>query len=151
MQDKLEQEISKYPVIEEFRVQWNHMDSANHVNNTIYLRWCESVRISYFAAMGMDISFTGEEVGPILGWQDCKYIFPLTYPDVAICGARVIEFKEDRFIMECAVYSQTHKRIAAISNQSIVPYDYKNLKKSSIPKSWLDSISKLEKEALSLT
>jgi len=138
-------DLEKYKVITRYQVQWGHMDAARHVNNTVYLRWAESARIAYFEAMGMDTSFQGGGVGPILGWQDCKYIFPLTFPDTAIVGARTIEQQEDRFIMECAIYSEKHKRISAISKQSIIPYSYAELKKVSIPEEWLKAISNLRR------
>ena len=137
-------DLEKYPIIREFEVLWGHMDAANHVNNIIYLKWAESARIDYFEKMGMDISFSGDEVGPILGWQDCKYIFPLTYPDTAICGVRISEIKEDRFIMECSIYSKKYERIAAISSQSIIPYSYKNLKKTEMPELWIKGIERLQ-------
>jgi acyl-CoA thioester hydrolase len=120
------------------------MDAANHVNNLIYLRWAESARIKYFEKMGMDISFGAGETGPILGWQECKYIFPITYPDTAIVGVRTIEIQEDRFFVECAVFSDRHNRIAAISKQSIIPYDYGALKKVAMPETWLEGIRRIE-------
>ena len=139
----MQEELKKYKVICQYKVQWGQMDAAKHVNNTVYLQWAESARIAYFEEMKMDTSFKGVDVGPILGWLDCKYIFPMTYPDTAIVGARTIEIKEDRFIMECAIYSERHQRICAISKQSIIPYDYKELKKVSLPEKWLTAIDKL--------
>lgn len=138
------EELKKYKIIKKYPVLWGHMDAARHVNNLLYLRWAESARIAYFEAMGMDTSFQGGGVGPILGWQDCKYIFPLTYPDTAIVGARTIEEKEDRFIMECAIYSEKHQRISAISKQSIIPYDYKALKKVGLPSEWTIAIASID-------
>ena len=140
----MEEALKKYKVITKYKVQWGQMDAARHVNNTVYLRWAESARIAYFEAMGMDTSFQGGGVGPILGWQDCKYIFPLTFPDTAIVGARTIEKKEDRFIMECAIYSASHQRISAISKQSIIPYNYGEFKKVGLPHEWVETIDKLD-------
>lgn len=139
--------INDFNVTAKFPVQWGEMDAANHVNNTIYMRWAESVRIQYFAKMGMDISFkaTGK-AGPIVGWQDCKYIFPLTFPDTAIVGARTIEILEDRFVMECGIFSEKHERIAAISKQTIIPYDYGELKKVAMPERWIEAIMKIEEQ-----
>ena len=70
----------------------------------------------------------------------------MTYPDVAIITCCTKEIKEDRFIMESRVYSQEYDRIAAISTQMIVPYDYVNLKKAAIPASWIETITDLEKK-----
>lgn len=121
------------------------MDAANHVNNLVYMRYMESARIAYFEQIKMDTTFTsGESAGPILGWQDCKYIYPLTYPDTAIVGIRTIEILSDRFKMESAVFSETHNRIAALSRQIIIPYNYKSLQKMELPKSWIQNIEALE-------
>jgi acyl-CoA thioester hydrolase len=141
----IDEEIKDCAVIFTIPVQWGDMDSARHVNNLVYFRWAESARIEYFKAIGIDTSFSSE-TGPILGWQDCKYIFPMTYPDVAIITCCTKEIKEDRFIMESRVYSQEYDRIAAISTQMIIPYDYVNLKKAAIPASWIETITDLEKK-----
>jgi len=137
----MKEELLEYPVIVEIPVQWGDMDAAQHVNNLIYLRWSETARISYFEKIGMDISFTADDAGPILGWQDCKYIFPMTFPDTAIIGIKVDEIKEDRFITKCAVFSKRHQRISAVCHNAIIPYNYKTLKKVPVPQLWLDAIN----------
>ena len=120
------------------------MDSARHVNNLVYLRWAETARVIYFGAMGMSIAFEGAEAGAILAWQDCKYIFPMTHPDTALIGVRTIEVLEDRFTLQTAVFSKMHDRIAAITQQSIVPYNYAELRKVAMPQTWVDGIARVE-------
>lgn len=138
------EEIESSPVQIKVPVQWGDMDSAQHVNNIIYLRWTESSRIAYFGAIGIGNSFQSE-TGPILGWHDCKYIYPLTFPDTAIITCRAKEIKEDRIILESKIYSEKYQKLAAISLQVIIPYDYTQLKKTSLPATWKDAIDNLEK------
>jgi acyl-CoA thioester hydrolase len=133
--------VANTPVVMEVPVLWGDMDSARHVNNLHYLRWSETARLILFEKM-MDTSFTGDQ-GPILGWQDCKYIFPMTFPDTAIVTCGVKELLEDRFIVESQIYSMKHKRIAAISLQSILPYDYVELKKIPLPALWSEKLKQL--------
>ncbi|MEM6965810.1 MAG: thioesterase family protein [Bacteroidota bacterium] len=140
---KLKELLKDFPVVVELPVQWGEMDAAKHVNNVVYLRWGESGRSVYFDKMGLDNSFT-DPIGPILGWQDCKYIFSLTYPDTVLVGVKVSEIREDRFFMECHMFSQKYERIAAINKNAIVPYDYHNLKKVAIPKVWMERIESIE-------
>ena len=92
-------EIMNAGVTEEYRIHWGDMDAAQHVNNLIYLRWCESGRISYFKGMGINTSFT-QGVGPILGWMDAKYICPLTFPDQILITTSAIEIRSDRLVVE---------------------------------------------------
>lgn len=134
-------EIGESPMTMEVPLLWGDMDSAKHVNNLVYLKWAETSRILVFDKM-MDTSFEGKE-GPILGWQDCKYIFPMTFPDTALITCNVTEIREDRFMMISKIFSLNHCRIAAISKQSIVPYDYKNLKKIAIPAAWMPKLEAL--------
>jgi len=142
-----EELIKKYPEVElspmtiEVPLLWGDMDSAKHINNLIYLKWAETARILIFDQM-MDTSFDGKE-GPILGWQDCKYIFPMTFPDTALVTCEVTEVLSDRFMMIANIYSLRHARIAAKSSQSIIPYDYIELKKIPIPDSWQPKLKEL--------
>lgn len=141
-------DLQTYPVQVEYMVHWGDMDAARHVNNLTYLKWGESARLSYFEQMGMDVSFTAGSVGPILGWQDCKYLFPITYPDTALIGIKALEVKADRFYLECAIFSKRHERIAAISKQRIVAYDYSELKKANLPEEWVAAIQRIEGSSL---
>ena len=136
--------IDNYPVKFEYPVHWGDMDAARHVNNLVYLRWSESARIGFFEAIGIKPNFSGDAVGPILAWQDCKYILPITFPDNVIVGCKVNKVLPDRFELECATHSVQHNRIAAISKQLIVPYDYGALQKADLPDAWLEGISKLK-------
>lgn len=136
--------IEDFKVTDRFKTHWGDEDSAQHVNNLVYLRWSESVRVQYFERMGMDTSFSGDATGPILGWQDCKYIFPMTFPDVAIVGARVIDIAPDRFTLETGIFSERHGRIAAITKQLIIPYNYAKLAKASLPAEWVAGIRAIE-------
>jgi len=135
--------LQDYTHITKLPVQWGDMDAARHVNNLIYLRWSESGRIAYFNAMGMNPSFSGSDTGPILAWHDCKYIFPMTFPDIAIVGVRTLEILKDRLIMESGIFSERENRIAAISKQIIVPYSYAELKKVPLPQSWKAGVEAL--------
>ena len=135
--------IKEFPSIIELPVQWGEMDAAKHVNNSVYIRWGESARIAYFDRMNLDNSFT-EQIGPILGWQDCKYIFPVTYPDTISIGVKTVEIKYDRFFVECHMFSHKHQRLVAINKNSIIAYDYHNFKKVELPEEWIVKINVLE-------
>ena len=136
--------LQDFPYLHDFPVHWGDMDSAQHVNNLVYLRWAETVRVLYFEAIGVNTSFGPEGgTGAILAWQDCKYVVPMTYPDTARVGTRTIEVLEDRFIMQTAIFSKGHDRLAAVSKQAIVPYDYGSLRKVALPKQWVAAIERL--------
>ncbi|MGB3798716.1 MAG: thioesterase family protein [Lewinella sp.] len=132
-----------FKVLHRFPVHWGDMDSAQHVNNLVYLRWAETARVLYFEAIGVNTSFAPGDTGAILAYQDCKYTYPMTYPDTAMVGTRTIDLQADRFTMQTAIFSEQHDRLAAVTEQVIVPYDYGKLAKAPLPEVWIDRIQKM--------
>ena len=122
----------------ELPVQWGDMDAAQHVNNTVYLRWIESARIEMFQKMNGG-TFEFKKIVPILAWQDCKYIFPVTYPDRVVISLDIIELLQDRVVCEGKIYSKKHERIVAISKTLLMAYNMEELKKYSFPQAWRKS------------
>ncbi len=119
----------------ELPVQWGDMDAAQHVNNTVYLRWIESARIAMFQKINGG-AFKFRNIVPILAWQDCKYIFPVTFPDQISVAVNVLELLEDRVLCEGKIYSKTHDRIVAISKFTLMAYDMVALKKHPFLPTW---------------
>ena len=140
----LDELLKPYPIQSRFPVHWGEMDSFSHVNNAVYLRYFESARIAYFMEMGIVGPEVMNGIGPILASTSCKFIFPLTFPDDVVAGARVYEVGEDRFKMAYGVFSTRHQRIAAAGEGVIVPYDYKAGRKASLPDAWAASIDRIE-------
>ena len=136
-------QLDTYPVQLRLPVQWADMDAAAHVNNLTYLRWAESARIELFRRIGLDLDFRTATEGTILGWQECKYIFPMTFPDVALLGLRVLEVGTDRFVVETAVFSEQHQRLAALSKQRLVAFNYQTQQKIELPEHWRTGIAEL--------
>jgi len=125
----------------EIPVQWGDMDAAQHVNNTIYLRWTESARIAMFQKMtGDHASFKG--VIPILGWQDCKYIFPVTYPDTVVVSLDVVKVEIQKIHCVVNMHSKKFDKIVAVSKCVLVPFDMQKQKKVTLPETWKQAFTK---------
>jgi acyl-CoA thioester hydrolase len=140
----LEDLLAGYPVVIETPVAWGEMDALRHVNNTVYFRYFESARMEYFERAGFWRHMERTGVGPILASTSCRFKLPLTYPDVVLIGASVPEVGEDRFTMRYAVASRRHARVAAEGEGLIVAYDYRELKKSSLPAEMKAGIARIE-------
>ena len=137
--------LKEFPIITEIKVRWGEMDAANHVNNVLYFRWAESARFEYFEKMNIPIVPDDKGVGFIVGWQDCKYILPVIYPDTIYIGTRTKSFEKDRFYMESHFFSKKYQRLAAISQHRIVCYDYTTRRKTDVPKDMKKVILENEK------
>ena len=140
--NEFDQELAQFPFTMPIVVRWGDMDAARHVNNVTYLRYAETARI-LFMDQFEDMGWSDDDGdGIILAWQDCKYIFPVTYPDTLSVGVRVSEIKEDRFFVQCRMFSQRHQRLVSITNHSHVPYNYATLQKIGLPERWRASLLK---------
>ncbi len=135
----------QFPVYISLPIQWGDMDSFGHVNNIVYLKFFESARIAYFEKMGI-VGDSVSSIGPILASTQCKFIFPLRYPDTVWAAAKVVDTqKNDRFTMEYAIYSQTHQRISTKGSGIIVSFDYTTQQKVDLPQNWRMAIAEIEK------
>jgi acyl-CoA thioester hydrolase len=134
-----------YPVVMEIPIFWGDMDAFQHVNNRVYLKHFESARMAYLEKIGFLEVMDKTNIGPILASTQCKFKIPLTYPDQVTVGARVRTIEKDRFIMEYAVISHKHRKIAASGDGVLVAFDYKNNAKAFIPEEIRQKIIDLEK------
>jgi len=63
-------------------IRWGDMDAMGHVNNTIYFRYMEMVRIAWFDAIGTGVNPHGE--GPVIVNAFCSFHRQLEYPGEVI-------------------------------------------------------------------
>lgn len=59
-------------------MRWGDMDAVGHVNNTVYFRYLEQARISWFDSVGCD--YRAQAEGPVLGTISCRFVLPIVYP-----------------------------------------------------------------------
>lgn len=136
--------LDGFPVVVELPVVWGEMDYFRHVNNTVFLRYFESVRIAYLDRIGFR-QIEGEvEIGPILASTHARFRRPLTYPDTVLVGARVVEIGEDRFTMEYRLVSKSAEAVAADGGGVLVAYDYRLGRKVQLPEQVRQAIHRLE-------
>ena len=136
--------LKSFPAVIDIHVKWGDMDAFQHVNNTIYFRYFESVRIAYLEKIDF-MSHT--EVGPILASIQCKFYAPVTYPDILSTGVKITEINEDRFTMSYRIISHSIQRMVAEGQGVIVSYDYANGKKTALPPEIRARIQEMERSS----
>jgi acyl-CoA thioester hydrolase len=144
----MEDLLTRCTVIVTIPVAWGGMDANGHVNNIIYFRYFESVRIAYFEKLDFRNLQRETGIGLILASTECRYKIPLHYPETISVGTKILSMDEDRFVMGYEVYSHTNKKVAADGEGIIVTYDYNAGKKVVIPEDWRKQILELEKVKL---
>jgi acyl-CoA thioester hydrolase len=146
MADSL-QLLVAFPVVIEIPVAWGEMDAMQHVNNIVYFRYIESVRMAYFERLGLLNRLSETGIGPILAWTSCRFRRALTYPDTVSVGTRVTKIEADRFTMETLIVSQAMNDVAAESEGIVVTFNYREQKKVAIPEDVRARIQQLEQLA----
>lgn len=114
-------ELQDYALTLGMTVAWGEMDAFGHVNNAVYYRYFESVRIAYLQAVGALDRL--EECNPVVAANSCRFLRPLTWPDELTVGARVAEVRGSGFRMEYAIFSGQQQAIVATGDAVVVIVD----------------------------
>ena len=105
-------------------VIWGDLDAFGHVNNTVYFRYFEDVRMAFFVKTGMSAMKEAVNRGPILASTQCDFKLPLAYPDTIQIGCRAKITGPKKIYLEYAIYSEQFSAIAAVGGSLVVYYDY---------------------------
>ncbi|MSP98247.1 MAG: acyl-CoA thioesterase [Betaproteobacteria bacterium] len=65
--------------IEHIAIRWGDMDAMGHVNNTVYFRFMEQARISWFEAL-IPEDEAWQSTGIVIVNASCNYNRAITYP-----------------------------------------------------------------------
>jgi len=67
--------------VERIPIRWGDMDAMGHVNNTIYFRYMEQARISWFEQLVPEDE-VWQSTGIVIVNASCNYKRPITYPGI---------------------------------------------------------------------
>mgnify|MGYP001580995266 FL=1 len=137
--------LKDFTFVVDLNIEWGDMDALQHVNNIEYFKYFQVARIAYFEKIDSESVMGETRISSILASTQCKFIYPLAYPDSISVGVRVDAMAGQYFTMKYAVVSQKHQRLAAIGDAKVVMFDYVNNKKVSIPNEIRKTIIDLEK------
>jgi acyl-CoA thioester hydrolase len=133
-----------YPVVITIPLLWGDHDAFGHVNNLVYLRWCETARVEYLIRIGLWPALPPAGIGPILARLSCDYKRPLTFPDTAYIGARVTRIGNSSFQMQHRVVSKALDAVVAEADSTLVVLDYGRNKTVPVPERCRQAIQDLE-------
>lgn len=135
--------LQGFPVVFPIAVQWGEQDVFGHVNNTYYLRWCESARLVYFERAGVNALHAATQVGPIVAHIGCNFRQPVRFPDMVHVGARVTRIGNTSLKMEHVIVSEA-LGLAADAESTLVVYDYAAAKPHPVPAAVRAAIAVIE-------
>jgi acyl-CoA thioester hydrolase len=115
---------SQFPAVVKLPVQWGDQDLFGHVNNTVYFRWFESSRVTYWYESGLQSLMQPSGLGPILASVKCDYKKQIRYPDTVHIGARILKMGLSSVTLQHEVFSDNHQAVAAVGQSVIVLFNY---------------------------
>lgn len=136
--------LSDFPVVTTIPLLWGDEDAFGHVNNLVYLRWCETSRVEYLQRAGLWTDLPPAGAGPILASVKCDYKAQLKYPDTVQVGTRVSKIGNTSFRMEHCIVSRNAHAVAALVESTLVLFDYGLRKPVPIPAETRRIIGELE-------
>ena len=116
--------ITKIPVL------WGDMDGFGHVNNIIYLKWCETSRIELFRSIwnykigNMEEVLERGGIGPILANFNMDYKYPVKYPDEIKIETYLTHIGNSSMGIGHELFSQNTDKLVAKANSVVVMLNY---------------------------
>ena len=107
------------------------MDALGHVNNTLYLRYFEEVRVSWADRIGMPLRRDGE--GMILAKASVTFKKPVDYPANVKVDLLAGNIGRSSFTLLNTLTVEGHTEPSATGECVTVWYDYVNNKSMPLP------------------
>lgn len=142
--------LKEFPVIVALVVEWGDQDAFGHVNNVVFLRWCETARVVYLDRIGMWPMIEAEGKGPIVAAIACNFRRSVTFPDTVHVGARVTRIGNRSFRMEHCVVSEVANAVVADADSTLVFYNHRQQHSLPVPDELRRAIEELEGGRLAL-
>jgi len=86
------------------KVRFYELDALNHVNNVVFLKWFETIRVSYVIARGLTTYTPGaDDPQLVVRHLSADFLAPMYQNDVYTIAARTRTIKHSSLIMDYAV------------------------------------------------
>jgi len=82
-------------------IRWGDMDAMGHVNNTVYFRYLETIRIEWMQKVGIPPNPTGE--GPVIVNAFCNFYRQLEFPGEVLARMYVSDLARTTFETWCTL------------------------------------------------
>lgn len=113
-------------------VAWGEQDLFGHVNNIVYFRYFESVRMHYLDRIGALRSHREQGIGVILASTTCDFKKPVVWPQRLRVLAGTSHIGNTSFTMAYRIDDEAGT-VVAEGSSVLVMYDYNAGHKVSIP------------------
>ncbi len=125
-------------------VAWGEQDLFGHVNNIVYFRYFESVRMHYLERIGTLRSHREQGIGVILASTTCDFKRPVEWPQSLRIFTGTTHIGTTSFTMAYRITNEAGAAVAEGTSVQVM-YDYNAGQKVPIPATVRKSIEELQR------
>jgi len=134
---------SPFVVSIEVPVAWGEQDAFGHLNNVVYFRYFESVRMHYLERIGVLRSRNEQGIGVILASTTCDFKRPVQWPAKLTVRCGCTALGNSSFTMAYEVTDEDGAIVAAGTSVQVM-YDYRAGAKVRVPDTVRKAIADLQ-------
>ncbi|MBL7946528.1 MAG: acyl-CoA thioesterase [Flavobacteriales bacterium] len=116
----------------EIPVAWGEQDAFGHLNNVVYFRYFENVRMHYLERIGALRSHAEAGIGVILATTTCDFLRPVQWPATLRIRTGCTKVGDTSFTLAYEI-TDTEDSLVAAGTSVQVMYDYTKGAKVTIP------------------
>lgn len=122
------------------RVRFGELDVLDHVNNAVYLKWFETLRVAYLQAYGVhDYGGGDEKPALVLKRITADFHAPLHLAQPYVVAGRTRAFRRTSFSMEYRVYAEGVHRTTGEAIICLTERD--GTTKRALPDAWTEAFA----------
>jgi len=133
------------PIVLEIPVAWAEQDLFGHLNNVVYLRYCENVRMHFLDRVGLLAMHREQRKGVILASTTCNFRKPVTWPERITIRTGCTAMGNTSFTLSYLL-TDGNGDVVADASSVLVMYDYAKAEKMRVPDDVRDAIAALLKQ-----
>lgn len=116
----------------EIPVAWGEQDAFGHLNNVMYFRYFESVRMHYLERIGVLRSHREHKIGVLLASTSCDFLRPVEWPAKLIAHTGCKHVGNTSFTLEYVIVDEHGEAVARGSSVQVM-FDYARSTKVTVP------------------
>lgn len=115
----------------EIQLRFRDLDPMGHVNNAVYLTYCELARTQFYMKHAFKRSL--HDIDFILAHADIDYVSAAEWGDRVEVSVWPSKIGESSFTLSYEIREKTSNRLLATSSSVLVSYDYDKKRTKPIP------------------
>jgi len=125
-------------------VAWGEQDAFGHLNNVVYFRYFENVRMYYLERIGVLRSLEEQRIGVILASTTCDFHKPVLWPATLHVRTGCARVGNTSFVLDYRITDRIGDEVTT-GTSVLVMYDYAAAGKVTIPDAVRQAIEALQR------